>query len=293
MFVLKDEGANINRVSMRKESKMPKLKIGVRVRLLPGNDLRQKFLNAKKYGFEAIEFRGANIREMQKEISQLSLETGIKVSAISIAGYKGNLLSKEREERERAIQDIEDLLKITADLRAVGQIIVPIFGPSQLPDMSPWLKAEEAEKKLLIGILKHLVKVAEKVNSFCLLEPVNRYETHLINRLDQALEICRKVGSSRVGIVADYFHMNIEERNIGESIKKASSFLKHIHLSDSNRLLPGWGHINFKEEFKTLKDIGYRGYMVLESYPYEVPGDPEQELPKCVEYLRSCWDSVS
>lgn len=272
---------------------MAELKLGVRARLLPGNNLHQKFFNAKKYGFQAIEFRGKSIRKIRKEIFQLSLKTGIKISAVSVAGYEGDLLSKDRQEREKAMQGIEGLLKITAGLKAVGQIIVPIFGPSQLPDMSPWFTAEEAEIRLLVEILKHLSEVAGKVGSLLLLEPVNRYETHLINRLDQAIDVCRKVGSPKVKIVADYFHMNIEERNIGKSIKNADSFLSHVHLSDSNRLLPGWGHINFKEELKVLKDINYQGYVVLESYPYQVPGDPEQELPKCVKYLRSCWDSVS
>jgi sugar phosphate isomerase/epimerase len=79
--------------------------------------------------------------------------------------------------------------------------------------------------------------------------------------------------------------MHIEEANIGESLKKAKDWLGHIHLADSNRFLPGQGHIDFRPLFKVLSEINYKGYMALEC---GILGKPEEELPKCVNYLKRC-----
>ncbi|MEM2936505.1 MAG: sugar phosphate isomerase/epimerase, partial [Candidatus Bathyarchaeia archaeon] len=91
------------------------------------------------------------------------------------------------------------------------------------------------------------------------------------------------VGREHVKIMADFFHMSIEEADIPASIKKAADYIVHVHLADSNRLLPGHGHTDFKRGFAALKKIGYRNFMALEC---GIPGDPEIELPKCVKYLK-------
>jgi sugar phosphate isomerase/epimerase len=84
--------------------------------------------------------------------------------------------------------------------------------------------------------------------------------------------------------MADFFHMNIEEADIAKSIEDAGSYIMHVHLADSNRLLPGYGHTDFKSGFNALKKINYRNFMALEC---RIPGDPDIELPKCVKYLKS------
>ncbi len=123
------------------------------------------------------------------------------------------------------------------ELEAVGLIIVPIFGPSQLSAFSPRKSAKELEKELLVELLFEIGRTAEKAGSLCLLEPLNRYETHLINRLSDAVQICKEVNSSGIKVMADFFHMNIEEKRIDEAIIENGKFIYHIHLADSNRLL--------------------------------------------------------
>lgn len=260
------------------------MKLVAREEMIPGKNLKEKFTNLEKYGFEGIEFWGEGIVEREKEIIKVSSQSSVKVSTIC-ARYEGCLLSDKKEEREKAIKDIETLLKVAGNIGAVGLIVVPIKGPPRLPDLSPWMEIKELEKKMLIEILVIIGKTAEDVGSICLLEPLNRYETHLINRLKEGVEICNEVGSFGVKIMADFFHMNIEERKIDEAIKEADSFIYHIHLADSTRLLPGYGHIDFKSGFAALNEIGYDKYMGLEC---GVPGKPEKDLPKCVKYLREC-----
>jgi sugar phosphate isomerase/epimerase len=91
------------------------------------------------------------------------------------------------------------------------------------------------------------------------------------------------VNNPNVQIMADFFHMSIEEANIAESIRAAGSYIKHIHLADSTRLLPGYGHTDFKSGFAALKEIGFENYMALEC---GVPGPREVELPKSANYMK-------
>ena len=134
-------------------------------------------------------------------------------------------------------------------------------------------------------ICAELGEHAQKVGSLILLEPLNRYETHLLNRLKQAVDICKKVRSPGVRIMADFFHMNIEEEDIPKAIEKAGEYIQHIHLADSTRLLPGHGHTDFKSGFQALRKINFGGFMSLEC---GIPGRPEVELPRCADYLRRC-----
>ncbi|HIE14043.1 TPA: sugar phosphate isomerase/epimerase, partial [Candidatus Bathyarchaeota archaeon] len=143
---------------------------------------------------------------------------------------------------------------------------------------------EEIEKRILVEEMKMLGKYAENIGAYIILEPLNRYETHFIRRLDQAAEVCREVKLDYVRVMADFFHMNIEEADISESLEAVADLLVHVHLADSNRILPGYGHTDFRKPFKTLKRVGYKNFMALEC---SIPGNPNVELPKCVKYLRS------
>jgi sugar phosphate isomerase/epimerase len=137
----------------------------------------------------------------------------------------------------------------------------------------------------LLALLEEVGRYAEKLGTTLVLEPINRYETRFFHTLEDAVGICEEAGRPSIKIVADTFQMSIEERDIAESIRRAGKYIRHVHLSDSGRLLPGYGNIDFKGIFAALGEIEYRGYMSLEC---AIPGNPEEELPRCVEYLKKC-----
>ena len=259
------------------------LKLAVQESILPGRDLSERVHKAEELGFEGIEFWGRGIEDRVDEILSAVSTSRVKVSTIC-AGYRGNLLSPDRSERELAMKEIKSKLSVASKLEAVGLITVPIFGRAVLPDLYPlYPTVEELEKRLLIEELKDLGKYAEDVGSYILLEPLNRYETHFLNRLEQAVEICEELRMEYVKIMADVFHMNIEEADIPKSIREAGDYIKHVHLADSNRYAPGYGHTDFKSIFEALKDIGYEYYMALEC---RVPEPREETLKRTVEFLR-------
>jgi len=259
------------------------MKIACQERLLPGVDAYQRFENAKKFGFEGVEVDGAELLQGRfEEIRDASKKTGVPVSTIC-AGYRGCLLDPDPEERQLAMNDIKELLCMGGELGARGLIVVPIFFQPRLPDLSPYKDQLTLEKELVLVLLDELADVAESSNCLILLEPLNRYETHFLNRLEQAVELAKQVGKPSVKIMADFFHMSIEEIDIPKAIKEAGNYIAHIHLADSTRLTPGYGHTDFRAGFVALAEIGYKDFMALEC---GVPGDPAVELPKTVEYLK-------
>lgn len=99
------------------------------------------------------------------------------------------------------------------------------------------------------------------------LEPINRYETTLINNVEQGLSLVHRVGTANFGLLLDTFHMNIEEPVIEESIRKCGERIFHFHVADSNRWYPGTGHLDFKSIIETLFATGYEGYISGEFIP--------------------------
>jgi len=118
--------------------------------------------------------------------------------------------------------------------------------------------------------LKTLAKAAEKRGQQICLEPLNRFETDFINTCDQALKMVKDVGSPALRIHLDTFHMNIEEKNQAAAIRKAGKLLAHFHACGSDRGTPGNDHIDWKPIAKALKDIGYKGDVVIESFTTDV-----------------------
>jgi sugar phosphate isomerase/epimerase len=158
-------------------------------------------------------------------------------------------------------------------------VSVPVRGPLESG------VTEQDEIDQYVAALAIAGEHAASLGMRVVIEPLVRYETHLINRLEQAVEIAKSVDSPGVGIMADFFHMNVEEADIAASISVAGRWIHHVHLADSNRLNPGRGHTDFKPALQTLKSVGFAGSMALECRLAE--GPPLAELSHSSAYLSS------
>jgi D-psicose/D-tagatose/L-ribulose 3-epimerase len=101
------------------------------------------------------------------------------------------------------------------------------------------------------------------------LEPLCRYDTHIINTVEQGVELIEMIQRENVGLLLDTFHMNIEEKSLGDAVKKAGQLLFHLQVCENDRGLPGTGHIDWNELSRSLTQTDYDGWISLESFtPY-------------------------
>ncbi|MCX6992656.1 MAG: sugar phosphate isomerase/epimerase [Kiritimatiellaeota bacterium] len=114
--------------------------------------------------------------------------------------------------------------------------------------------------------LRQVARLASDLGILIGLEPVNRYESCLINTCEQALRLKAMIGEACVKIHLDTYHMNIEEKSFYEATKRAGKDLIHYHLCENDRGIPGTGLIDWDGIFKALAEINYQGNAALESF---------------------------
>ena len=251
--------------------------LSIQDRLVPGSSIREKFDNARRYGFDAIELNESPVPEHAEE----AIRDGVTVSAIC-AGYRGWLIDPDPEGISLARSDIKRLLELGAELGA-GEIVIPIYGRTRnLPNNGTGRSREEDERIFLEG-MRELAEHAERVGGLLYLEAIHRYENDLCVTVADSLRYRELIGSPAVRTMGDVFHMNIEEADPGASLERAGEALGYVHLADSQRLEPGQGHLDFRPVFAALDRIGYQGYASLEC---RLSGDAESVLPRSVEFLR-------
>jgi sugar phosphate isomerase/epimerase len=140
----------------------------------------------------------------------------------------------------------------------------------------------------LVQALQECAAVAAQKGVRLALEPINRYETDLINTVDEGLALLGEVGApaETLGLLLDTFHMNIEEPSIEKSMRRAADCIFHFHVADSNRWYPGAGHLDFEHILSVLRDgVGYQGWVSAEMLPRP---DPETAAVKALAHLRQC-----
>jgi sugar phosphate isomerase/epimerase len=259
------------------------MKIATRENIVPGRDAAERFHKAAQMGFEAIDLGWQDdMWERASEVKAASQASGLPISSVSCG--PNNLLAPTPDERAQCVDLMVRLLELAEDLGAIGSVCVPVRPSVRFPDLSPVYSVNELVTQLSVKMLREVLRRTQGLNAVILLEPLNRYESYYLRTLADGVELCQMVGDARVAIVADFFHMGLEEADIAASIRSAHKWIRHVHLGDSNRLLPGQGHTDFVSGFAALREIGYEGFMALEC---GVGGDPDAELPKSVKLMRS------
>lgn len=139
-------------------------------------------------------------------------------------------------------------------------------GKAHLDDQS----ARRAEWQRSVEGIREMAQVAADKGVRLALEPLNRFETDMINIVDQGLDFIDDVGRSNVGLHLDTFHMHLEERSSGAAIRKASDRIFHFHACENDRGVPGTGQVHWLEVAAALKDVRYPGPVVIESFTAQV-----------------------
>jgi D-psicose/D-tagatose/L-ribulose 3-epimerase len=128
-----------------------------------------------------------------------------------------------------------------------------------------------AEWNWAVEGLQVVARHAQKRDVTVCLEPLNRFETYFLNTLEDAGRLVHDIGAPNVKIHFDTFHANIEERHPAEALRSVARELGHVHISENDRGIPGTGHNDWLGVLKALKDIGYEGWMTIESFAQPEP----------------------
>jgi sugar phosphate isomerase/epimerase len=211
-------------------------------------------------GIELLPYDCAKLgaRETSDLIKSYDLELSAVGTGILYVKRGLSLTDPDRNVRDSAIKAVTEFADFAQKCDSSILIIGLIRGkaPKNIPT--------ERFLELLQQSIESCARVAADKGLMLAVEPINRYETNMINTVEEALKLIDQISYDNVKIMVDTFHMNIEERDIDEAILKAHDKIAHVHLADSNRLAPGLGHIDFRKVVDSLKRIDYRRYLSAE-----------------------------
>ena len=227
------------------------------------------FNQFKKWGFETVEIPVEDPSHIDPAAVKAAADkAGIAIGSLCACMGPGRDFRGSKEEQKTATDYVKTLIDQAA-IMGCPRVIGPIYSVVGKADA-----VEEADQKrefdLVVKNLKPLAKYAEKKGVQLCIEPLNRFETDFLNTCDKGLKLIKAVGSPAVKLHLDTFHMNIEEKNQGDAIRKAGKKLAHFHACGSDRGTPGGDHIDWKPIVKALNEIGYDGDVVIESFTTDV-----------------------
>ena len=163
---------------------------------------------------------------------------------------------------EAAVEFLKVAIDKTAEIGSLALSGVIFGGIGERTGKPP----TQAERDNIARALGEVLKYAKTKNLLLGIEPVNRYENHIINTGWQAVALIEQVGADNIFIHLDTYHMNIEEKGAGNGILDARPYLKYIHMSESDRGVPGAGTVDWNEIYATLAAIGFDGGLAMESF---------------------------
>ncbi|WP_232665662.1 sugar phosphate isomerase/epimerase family protein [Pseudonocardia sp. TRM90224] len=261
------------------------MRITCQEQLLPGDTMLQKWDAARRFGFDGIELRGQGGHRIRGRLPELrqARAAGVVMTTVCVEmlHFIGDFDAGRRRD---AVENMRTQLSVIAELGGIAAMTPASYGmfSRRLPPFTP-PRDEAGDREVLLDALGELGRHAESEGVKILLEPLNRYEDHMVNRLEQAVELADATGLTAVGVVADAYHMNIEETLPSAALEAAAHRLAHVQVSDSNRLEPGAGHLDWEAFVGALARIGYTGDLAAEC---RLSGPAEQVLPRAVATLR-------
>ena len=231
----------------------------------------------KRLGFESIEISGEPTQFPTKECRPLLKQYGIRCwGAVTLTLGERNLAAKDEAQRAKSVDYVKSIVTMVKELEGTEITIVPATVGKISAEGTP-----EEEWKWVVDGLQEVYAYAQQCGVVMALEPLNRFETYFLNRGDQALALAEAVGPE-CGVCLDVFHMNIEEVDMFETIRKVGKRLRDFHVAENNRLAPGMGRIDWAKTVATLKEIGYTGALTMEAVA-PVDRTPATPWPNQVE----------
>lgn len=237
---------------------------------------------AAQLGFDGVEIFAPTPAPLDIEILRPLLEQHkLSLAAVGTGAgmlvHKLSLTSPDIKVRDRAREFIRKIIA------AGGKLGAPAIVGSMQGRWGEHVPREDAFE-YLFDALNDLGEYAAVFGVPLIYEPLNRYETNLVTTQADGVALLKMLKTDNVKLLADLFHMNIEEADLPAAIRAAGGAIGHVHLADSNRRPAGCGHTDFAPIAAALRDVGYDGYVSAECLPWP---DPDAAAAKTIEAFRS------
>jgi len=286
------------------------MKIGMNMLLWTGHVTHEHVaaLEAlKATGFDGVEIPVFDVsdeghyRWLASVLDDIGLE---RTSVVLIPDEAHSPISDDAACRARAIDHLKRAIDCTAILG--GQVMAgPWFQPLGVFSGE---RPSETELDRCADVHRQILPIMRQAGITPALEPLNRFEAHLLNTCEQSIAYAERVGDGGIGILYDTFHANIEERDPVAALHAlhASGNLTHVHISENDRGTPGRGHARIREAIHALQALGYDQWLTIEAFGRGVPelaaatrvwrdffASPEEVYSEGLQYIRACWDEAA
>ena len=229
------------------------------------DDLPAACVAAAKLGFDAIELfapspHAVSVDELKSLLDRHKLRLAAVGTGAGVVKHGLSLTDADESKRQSARDFIRSMIDYGSNFGAPA-----IIGSMQ----GRWGGTIDRDQalELLRTSLNELGAHAADRGVQLIYEPLNRYETNLIKTVADGVAFLKTLSTSNIKLLADLFHMNIEEADIAEAIRLGSGMIGHVHFVDSNRQATGYGHTDFAPIVEALKETGFDGYLSAESFP--------------------------
>lgn len=230
------------------------------------DDLPAACAAAANLGFDAIELFAPSpsevaIDELKSLLEKHRLQLAAVGTGAGMVKHGLNLTDSDPDKREKAKDFIRSMIEYGSHFDApaiIGSMQGRWAGPISRELALDWLRSA----------LNELGDHAESHGVTLIYEPLNRYETNLIKTVADGVAFLNTLNSRNIQLLADLFHMNIEEANVADAIRVGKGVIGHVHFVDSNRQAAGLGHTNFEPIVAALIDSNYDGYLSAEAFPW-------------------------
>lgn len=229
------------------------------------NGLEDACAKASELGFDAIEIFVPSVEEIDSpSLHGLLKKHNLQVAAVGTGAgwvkHQLRLTDPDPSKRERAEGFIAAVIDFAASFGA----------PAIVGSMQGRCDADVPREQAIGWLAEALDVLGERAQGEGLpliYEPLNRYETNLFNRLSDTADFLRSLRTRNIKILADLFHMNIEEAALPNAIRETGALIGHVHFADSNRRAVGFGHTEIAPIASALREINYSGYVSAEVLP--------------------------
>src|SRR5262245_25989333 len=252
----------------------------------------------KSAGYDGVEiplFEGdaAHFKTVRKELDSL----GLKSTAVTVATPEANPISPDAAVRKQAVERLKWAIDMAALLGGEA-----LCGPYHSPlAVFSGTGPTDDEKKRAADVLRQAAEHAATAKVTLAIEYLNRFECYFLTTAADTLALAKAVNHPSFGAMYDTFHANIEEKQAAPAIRALAPVLKHVHISENDRGTPGTGHVAWAETFKALKEVGYDGWLTVESFGRALPAlaaatkvwrdlfPPDEPWRKGITFMKEQW----